>query len=186
VQQRKQHNFYTGHGIQQTPISIGQLCVLYVIVSSSTQKPIHKLTKEDIGAYSERLGVKRYEEYYQTTLKAEVKKQYQVQGLQDMLLSPRLRKYPDGYATYSVCYTGMQPQMASKKTPPKFAIANGFVIGSFPQEIKYFNKEGQRVTRKVEDDELTDTLKAMVAPLRPYGYVFAYLGSAQKSLRGNY
>ncbi len=49
--------------------------------------------------------------------------------------------------------------MASKKTPPKFAIANRFVIGSFPQEIKFFNKDGQRVTRKVEDDELADTLK---------------------------
>jgi hypothetical protein len=49
---------------------------------------IHKLTKEDIGAHSERLGAKSYEEYYQITLKAEVKKQYQVQGLQDMLLSP--------------------------------------------------------------------------------------------------
>jgi hypothetical protein len=72
--------------------------------------------------------------------------------------------------------------MASKKTPPKFAIANGFVIGSFPQEIKFFDKEGQRVTRKVEDDELTDTLKAMVAPL----CIFAYSGGAQKSLRGNY
>jgi hypothetical protein len=52
--------------------------------------------------------------------------------------------------------------------------------------VKFFNREGQRVTRKVEDDELTDTLKAMVAPLRPYGCVFAYMGGAQKSLRGNY
>jgi hypothetical protein len=42
---------------------------------------IHKLTKEDTGAHSERLGVKSYEEYYQTTLKADMKKQYQVQGL---------------------------------------------------------------------------------------------------------
>jgi hypothetical protein len=32
-------------------------------------------------------------------------------------------------------------------------------------EINFFNKEGQRVTRKVENDELTDILKAMVAPL---------------------
>jgi hypothetical protein len=147
---------------------------------------IHKLTKEDIRIHSKRLGVKSYEEYHQTTLKAEVKKQYQVQGLQDMLLSPQSRKYPDCYATCSACYTGMQPQMASKITPPNFAIANGFVIGSFPQEIKFYNKEGQRVKMKVEDDELTDTLKAMVAPLRPYGYVFAYSGGAQKSLRGNY
>ena len=92
---------------------------------------IHKLTKEDIGAHhSGRLGIKSYKEFYQTTLKEEVKRQYQVQGLQDMLLSPRSRKYPDGYATCFVCYTGMQPQMAYKKTPPKFAIANGFVIGS--------------------------------------------------------
>ena len=50
----------------------------------------------------------------------------------------------------------------------------------------FFNKEGQRVRRKVEDDELTDTLKAMVAPLRPHGCVFAYSGGAQKSLKGNY
>jgi hypothetical protein len=69
---------------------------------------------------------------------------------------------------------------------PRFSIANGFVIGSFPQEIKFFNKEGQRVTRKVEDDVLTDTLKAMVAPLRLYGCVFAYSGGHQKSLRGNH
>jgi len=55
----------------------------------------------------------------------------------------------------------MQPQMACKKTPPKFAIANGFVIGSFPREITFFNKDGQRLTRKVEDDEITDTLKAV-------------------------
>ncbi len=33
---------------------------------------IHKLTKEDIRAHSKRHGVKSYEEYYQTTLKAEV------------------------------------------------------------------------------------------------------------------
>ncbi len=34
---------------------------------------IHELTKEDICAHSKRLGVKSYEEYYQTTLNAEVK-----------------------------------------------------------------------------------------------------------------
>jgi hypothetical protein len=97
---------------------------------------IHKLTKEDICAHSERLGIKSYEEYYEMTLKDVVTKQYKVEGLHGMLLSPRSRKYPDGYATCSVCYSGMQPQMASKKTPPKFAIANGFVIGSFPHVLQ--------------------------------------------------
>jgi hypothetical protein len=80
----------------------------------------------------------------------------------------------------------MQASMASKKTPPKFAIANGFVIGSFPREIQFFNKEGEIVKRKIEEYELTDLVKAMAAPIRPYGCVFAFSGGAQKSLRGNY
>ncbi len=33
---------------------------------------------------------------------------------------------------------------------------------------------------------LTDILKAMSAPVRPYGAVFAFFGGAQQSIRGNY
>ncbi len=76
--------------------------------------------------------------------------------------------------------------MATKQTPPKFAIANGFVIGSFPREIQFFNKDGEIVKRKIEEYELTDFVKAMAAPIRPYGSVFAFYGGAQKSLQVNY
>ena len=68
------------------------ICDCFIIGTET----IHKLTKKDIGAHSERLRVKSYKEYYQTTLKSEVKRQYQVQGLTDVLLSPQSRKYPDG------------------------------------------------------------------------------------------
>ena len=68
--------------MHRAPVCI--ICDRFIIGTET----IHKLSKEDIGAHSGRLGVKSYEEYYQTTLKAEVKRQYQVQGLQDMLLSP--------------------------------------------------------------------------------------------------
>ncbi len=44
------------------------ICDCFIIGTET----IHKLTKEDIGAHSERLGAKSYEEYYQTTLKAEL------------------------------------------------------------------------------------------------------------------
>jgi hypothetical protein len=137
--------------------------------------------------HKKRLSVDSYEEYYETTLKPEVTKQYQinVDDFEGMLLSPRSRKYLDGYATCSVCFSGMQSHMA-KRTPPKFSIANGFVIGSFPQQIQSTNKDGERVTRKIDYHELTDILKAMSAPVRPYGAVFAFFGGAQQSIRGNY
>ncbi len=69
------------------------------IVSTET---IHKLKKEEISARSKRLSVESYEKYYDTTLKPEVVKQYQmnVDGLKGMLLSLWARKYRDGYATF--------------------------------------------------------------------------------------
>jgi hypothetical protein len=69
---------------------------------------IHKLKKEEISAHSKRLSVESYKKYYNTTLKPEVAKQYQmnVDGLKGMLLSPWVRKYCNGYATCSVCYSG--------------------------------------------------------------------------------
>ncbi len=149
---------------------------------------IRKLTKEQILLHKNRLCVDSYKEYYETTLKPGVTKQYQinVDDLKGMLLSPQSRKYPNWYATCSMCYSGMQPHMANKKTSPKFSIANGFVIGSFPWEIHFTNKDGERVARKIDYHELTDILKAMSAPVRPYGAKFAFFGGAQQSIRGNY
>jgi hypothetical protein len=80
----------------------------------------------------------------------------------------------------------MCPNMAKKRTLPKFTIANGFVIGSFSQEIEFTNKNGKRNIRNINNNELTDLLKAMLAPLRPYGCVFAYSGGFQKSKTGNF
>jgi hypothetical protein len=80
----------------------------------------------------------------------------------------------------------MCPNLANKRTLPKFAIVNGFVIGSFPQKIEFTNKDGKRNTRNINDNELIDLLKAVLAPVRPYGCVFAYSGGSQKSITGNY
>jgi hypothetical protein len=80
----------------------------------------------------------------------------------------------------------MQPNIANKKSPPKSAIANGFVIGLFPQEVKWITSNGETKKRIIKDHTLTDVLKVMMAPVRPYGSIFAYTGGAQKSLRGNY
>jgi hypothetical protein len=78
--------------------------------------------KARISLHKKRLSVDSYEEYYETTLKQEVIKQYQsnVDDFKGMLLSPQSRKYPDGYATCSVCFSGMQSHMATKKILPNF------------------------------------------------------------------
>ena len=149
---------------------------------------IHKLKIDQIAKHRERLSVKKYEEYYGQALKAEVIKQYQVniEGLKELLLSPRSRRYHDGFATCACCYKGMSSNKATKTSPPKFAIANGFVIGSLPQVLQWTDKDGNERIRKIEDSELTDLLKAMLSPVRPYGYIFAYTGGSQKSIQGNF
>ena len=78
------------------------------------------------------------------------------------------------------------PKLGKQENPTQFFIANDFVIGSFPQEIEFTNKDGKRNIRDINDNELTDLLKAMLAPVRPYGCVFPYSGGSQKSITGNY
>jgi hypothetical protein len=80
----------------------------------------------------------------------------------------------------------MCPNLANKRTPPKLAIANGFVIGSFPQKIEFTNKDCKRKARNINNNELEALLKTMLAPVRPYGCVFAYSWGSQKSITWNY
>jgi hypothetical protein len=80
----------------------------------------------------------------------------------------------------------MYPNLANKRILPKFAIGNEFVIGSFPREIEFTNKDGKRNIRNINDNELTDLLKAMLAQVRPHGCVFTYSGESQHSITGDY
>ena len=94
------------------------------------------LKRNEIKAHRHRLGVDAYENYYKTSLPEELKKQYHVPGFPGLLLSPRSRRYKGGWVTCSFCRSSMKPSHTSKANPPKFSIANGFIIGSFPQKIK--------------------------------------------------
>ncbi len=101
------------------------------------------MSKNNISAHGRILSVESYERYYDTKLKPEVRNQYVINvDLKVLLLSPQSGKTLKGCSTCSCCFSGMQPNMANKKSPPKFAIANGFVIGSFPQEVKWITSNG--------------------------------------------
>jgi hypothetical protein len=111
------------------------VCIIcdWFIIGAET---IHKLTYDQISQHI----CSNIQIIPWASLKPKVRKQYQVNvdGLKDMLLSPQSRKYNDGYATCACCYKGICPNLANKRTPPKFATANGFVIGSFPQKNRIY------------------------------------------------
>ncbi len=59
-----------------------------------------------------------------------------------------------------------------KKISTKFAIANGFVIGSIPKVVLLMMANGEKKNRVIAEREVTDLLKAMIAPVRPYRSIF--------------
>jgi len=80
----------------------------------------------------------------------------------------------------------MRPKHEDSVKPPKYAIANGFVIGEFPKIIKQQKPTSTASTRSIDVGELTDEMKAILAAVWPHGHVFAYSGGAQKSISGHY
>ena len=66
----------------------------------------------------------------------------------------------------------MMPNYKDSEHPPKYAIVTGFVIGEFPEEIRQQKPPKTARTRNVDIGELTDELKAILAGVRPYRYVF--------------
>ena len=71
------------------------------------------------------------------------------------------------------------------KGPPKLAIANGFAMGEFPDVIKRHKPtESGEETRKVNAEDFTDEMRAIIAARRPYGCICAFTGGQQKSIYG--
>jgi hypothetical protein len=112
---------------------------------------IYKLSSYKLSQHSKRLSVKTYEAYHGVELKEELRKQYRVNDnlLRNLLLSTRSRKYHNGCATCSCCYKGKKNitklglGLGLGLASPKYATANGFVIGSLPTEIQFTTKDGK-------------------------------------------
>ena len=90
-------------------------------------------------AHKHRLGVKEYEQYHQVRLSPLLIKKYHVPSLPYMLLSRRSRKVGKGFIACGHCRLALRASNRSSTKPPKFAIANGFAIGEFPEEIECVN-----------------------------------------------
>ena len=170
-------------GVFQALVCI--VCDRHII---GTEQVCH-LTKEQLLKNKLRLGVESYNKFYMNNgykpLHPELVKQYEVDGMDGLLLSQRSRCETGGYVACQSCRDSITKN-SSYQSPPKYAIANGFVIGHIPKVLVLRNKDGTTTTRTLEDDDITDILRAMLAPTRAYGYTFSYFGGAQQSIQGHY
>ena len=97
---------------------------------------------------------------------------YQVddEDLKDILLSPRAKCTISGeYICCSSCNDALRESRINNQ-PPKFAIANGWAIGTLPDEILML---------------ITEVTGPLLAIVRPFAYVMSYRGGAHKSIKGS-
>ena len=113
------------------------ICGCFILTTSSK---VTSMSMADIKKHSCSLGVKTYEECQGERLHKDLVAQYTVPGFPGMLLSPQSRKVGSGrFAICTHCKVGTKVSRANSKKPPKFAIANGFVIGTFPPNSIYIS-----------------------------------------------
>ena len=158
------------------------VCIVCDCFISGTE-PIRTMSKSELKAHRECLGVDEYEQYHKVKLKDELKKQYRVKNFDDMLLSRRSRRRNGGYVTCAHCRNSLRPDQAHKKDPPKYAISNGNVIGEFPKKIHIRGTKQKK--RVINLEELSDEIRVLVAPSRPYACVFYYSAGAHRSIIGS-
>ena len=131
----------------------------------------------------------------------ELKKQYEIKGMEGILLSRRFGKdNADEFPVCSSCRDALRKDKIDKP-PPKTSIANGFLIGSIPKVITYENKDGveESMSTVIETcdadgepipdqtiSKVTSILAAALSPTRPYAYIFSYRGGRHRSLVGNF
>ena len=150
---------------------------------------VHRMAKKTIKKYKPALGVQSYEVFHNERIHPMLIDQYSVKGLRGMLLSPRAGKNKKGYTMCSSCYTCLNDKCPSSTIPPRFSIANGFAIGSFPKIIPVATgkSKGTKRTINVEDEmDVSDVMRTLISPVRPYGYVLAYTGGKHAKIKGHY
>ena len=140
---------------------------------------IHKITAESLRSQKNRISVKSYEDYHQVKLKDKLVSQYHIRGheLEGLLLSPRAKetKTKNGQVAFEACSSCYSAWNNANDAPPKYAISNGFAIGHIPTD-----------DIGIEDVNITEEMCSLLAPVRPFAFIFAYTAGAHKAIRGHF
>lgn len=178
---RTEHHKKTS--FHQMPICI--CCDNFII---GTER-VHRMAKETLKKYQPALGVESYEHFHNERMHPMLIRQYRVKSFSGMLLSPRANKNKKGYSVCSSCYTSLNNKSKSNTKPPKFSIANGFAIGSFPNIIPVATGKNKGSHRRVDiedESDISEVMRTLISPVRPYGYVMAYTGGKHAKIKGHY
>ena len=153
------------------PLHKACVCVICDRFIKGTE-PIHHLSSDQLRRQSSVLSVSYYNKETNICITQNLRDQYKLREdcLKNLLLSPRSTKSENGYMCCKQCYTVLNSQKECD-SPPKFAISNGFAIGSIPPEVV---------------PEITDVLASMIARVRVLSYVYNYYGGAHKAVKGSH
>ena len=147
-------------------------------------EPIRGIKRKELIRHKKRLSVQEYEIYYEEELEKDITDYYHVKGFRGMLLSPRARTCKTGWVICGSCRNALRPEK-TLSGPPRFALCNGNLVTEFPTEIERIHPTAEgETTREIDIDEISDEMRALLAPVRPYGHIFAYSGGSHKSISG--
>ena len=125
---------------------------------------------------TEKLGIETFEKNFNCKIPSELKRQYDCsitdKELNGLLLSKRSKRNKKGYMCCSSCHTSLLNNK-NVKGPPRYSIANGFLIGHIPENV-------------MEEIDITELVSAMIAPIRPFSYALSFSGGALKTLKGHH
>eukprot|EP00956_Cyclotella_meneghiniana_P028972 scaffold69007_cov36-Cyclotella_meneghiniana.AAC.1 len=108
------------------------------------------MSRGEILRCKDRLSVQRYERDYRIRLKPSLKRDYEVPGFGGMLLSKRgIQTSPGKYAVCMSCKKSLNNKK-DNAGPPKYAIANGNAIGTFPTCIPCRQPGYEHTTREID------------------------------------
>eukprot|EP00956_Cyclotella_meneghiniana_P030552 scaffold77192_cov37-Cyclotella_meneghiniana.AAC.6 len=160
------------------------ICDCFIIGKEKT----HWIRASTVQTHGKGLSVLSYEHFQNVTLHPNVVRENEVTGLEGLLLSRRATQVRGGYSCCVSCYNSLRNTTRKDEIIPKFAIANGFAIGSFPSQIKRTSCDDEHNPCRTIDEDIdpNESIRALVPPIRPYGYVFAYTGGSHQSIRGHY
>ena len=139
------------------------------------------MSLDQLKCNKKQLGVEEYKRYHNVKLYSKLKKQYRIHNdLDNMLLSSRAKETPRDWTTCRHCKLALQDKNINRTKSLKWAIANGFCIGKFPKYIVSISRD----IIEIDMDELPDELRTSIAPVRPHGNIYAFVGGAQKTIQG--